>query len=567
MPANRSELRSAARRCLDVLGQNGVSYVFGSPGSEDVHYWRAFASNATDSEYIQCRHEQLAVDMARGYAHITGETQAVKLHGSIGTLNGALSIWGAYYTGTPLVVLSSYVSDHTSGNGPYELDFRHPTAQSSIIGSFTKWSVSADRADQIPEYAQRAARIAATAPEGPVFVTMPSSLLDEPLETTNCVRESPAPSTPSDEVTARIAERLHTAENPIILVSDLGAGSKGPDALLDIAETLDVPIYEAPKVRHTFPMDHPLYQGNTAYGVREQTPPYLAEDVDLVFVVGSSMPWYPPRSAAPDAEIIFLGMNALNPRRAHWNFPTDIIAKGDPAETLTELATLFDGTESSRPSDWRMKHVQWSELWESRIRDAPTDEVDPIRFTDYLNQILPDNAIVVNETVDHGSCITNIIDDGADRYFISAERMTAGGLGTGLGLALGAKLAMTDRLTIAIVGDGAYHYNPVQAAHGAAKEHDLPILTVLYDNSGYQVMQSAYESTYPYDPKTPEKYGVPITPSPEYAEQVDAWDMHAEHVSRPSETEDAIRACVKTVQNGTSSLLHVELPQIIESHP
>lgn len=574
MTSEQAPSNSTARSCLEALDRQGVSYVFGSPGSEDVHYWQAFGSDADVPEYVQCRHEQLAVDMARGYAQITGESQAVKLHGSLGTLNGALSIWGAYYSGTPLLVLSSYISDHTSGNGLYKLDFRHPTGQSDVAGSFTKWSISADNPGQIPEYAQRGIRVAEAPPEGPVFVNMPNSLLDAPLDDAEAGRgqkTAPAPSTPSNDVTAEIAERLQTAENPIAVVSDLGAGPEGPAALLDVAESLDLPVYEAPKVRHAFPMDHPLYQGNTAYGVRDQTPPYLAEEIDLVFVVGSSKPWYPPGKAAPDADIIFLGTNALNPRRAHWNYPADIVAEGDPATTLSELAAVFDASESGASpasgTDWRAKHETWDELWTARIEDAPADEVDPFRFTSHLDDYLPDDAIVVNETVDHGSCVTNVLRDGDDRRFVSAERMTAGGLGTGLGLALGAKLALPDRMAVTLLGDGAFHYNPVQAAYGAVQEHDLPLLTVLYDNSGYEAMRAAYEATYPYDSKTPEKYGGPIDPTPEYTEQVDAWGMHAERVTHPSEAEDAIRTCVETVRDGTSALLHVELPQTIDSHP
>jgi acetolactate synthase-1/2/3 large subunit len=195
--------------------------------------------------------------------------------------------------------------------------------------------------------------------------------------------------------------------------------------------------------------------------------------------------------------------------------------------------------------------------------------IDPFWLSHLLDDVLPDDAVVVNETIDHGSCVSNLVTDGVDRKFLAPERLNSGGLGSGLGLALGAKLAATDRLVALLIGDGSYHYNPVSAAFGAAEEHDLPILIIIYDNDGYQVMREAFEGAYPDQAEKADRYGAPIDPSPDYATQASAWNANGERVDDPDELLAALERAVSTVQHeNRSALLDVALvDEPIANHP
>ena len=74
---------------------------------------------------------------------------------------------------------------------------------------------------------------------------------------------------------------------------------------------------------------------------------------------------------------------------------------------------------------------------------------------------------------------------------------TNGGLGQGLGLALGVKLAKRDQPVVALMGDGGFLYNPVTQCFGVACEANLPFLTVLYNNGGYEAMRGNHLAYYP----------------------------------------------------------------------
>src|SRR5204863_8573020 len=91
-----------------------------------------------------------------------------------------------------------------------------------------------------------------------------------------------------------------------------------------------------------------------------------------------------------------------------------------------------------------------------------------------------------------------------------------GGLGMGLGTALGVKHALRERPVILTIGDGSFYYNAVPAAFGCCQEHDLPLLVVLFDNAGYFSQKNDVVREYPdgHPVRTNQFTGPSITPRP-----------------------------------------------------
>jgi acetolactate synthase-1/2/3 large subunit len=87
-----------------------IDYVITSPGSEWAPVWEALArqvlENRNGPKCVQCWHENLAVNIATGYAMYTGKPQAVLLHAATGTLHGAPGLFAATRAEVPMVVLS-----------------------------------------------------------------------------------------------------------------------------------------------------------------------------------------------------------------------------------------------------------------------------------------------------------------------------------------------------------------------------------------------------------------------------------------------------------------------------
>ena len=113
---------------------------------------------------------------------------------------------------------------------------------------------------------------------------------------------------------------------------------------------------------------------------------------------------------------------------------------------------------------------------------------------------------------------------------------TNGGLGQGLGLALGVKLAKPDQPVVALMGDGGFLYNPVTQCFGVAGEANLPFLTVLFNNRSYEAMRGNHLAYYPdgVAARSDIWHGVHI-PGPDYAKLVEPFGGYGERVEDPAQ--------------------------------
>lgn len=142
-------------------------------------------------------------------------------------------------------------------------------------------------------------------------------------------------------------------------------------------------------------------------------------------------------------------------------------------------------------------------------------------------------------------------------YFARAT----GGLGVGLGYALGVKLAMRERPVFALIGDGAFNYNPVPACLGVAEEYQLPVNIVVFNNGRYFSMELSLLGYFPDGAakKTGLHYGGPISPRPDYQMYAKAHGGYGVRVTEPQEIQAAIEQAVRANAEGKLSLIDVVL--------
>jgi acetolactate synthase-1/2/3 large subunit len=139
----------------------------------------------------------------------------------------------------------------------------------------------------------------------------------------------------------------------------------------------------------------------------------------------------------------------------------------------------------------------------------------------------------------------------------------AGGLGWGLGAALGAKLAAPDKLVVATLGDGAYMFSNPMVGHWVSAAHNLPILTVVFNNSRYGAVRNATMSMFK-DGVAGEHDGrtlADLDPAPPYDEMARAQGAHAERVEKPADLPEALaRARNAVLIEKRQALLNVITP-------
>jgi acetolactate synthase-1/2/3 large subunit len=142
-------------------------------------------------------------------------------------------------------------------------------------------------------------------------------------------------------------------------------------------------------------------------------------------------------------------------------------------------------------------------------------------------------------------------------YFGSSP---AGGLGWGLGAALGAKLARPDALVVSTVGDGAYMFANPTACHWVGQAHHLPVLTVVNNNAVYNAVRRATLGMYEKgvaQQKDDAMTLADLQPSPAFEKLIEASGGYGERVEKPADLPAALARAVKEVRNGRQALLNV----------
>src|SRR5262249_55018075 len=134
-----------------------------------------------------------------------------------------------------------------------------------------------------------------------------------------------------------------------------------------------------------------------------------------------------------------------------------------------------------------------------------------------------------------------------------------GALGTGLGTALGVKLAQPKHTVVCVIGDGALHYNPVPAALGFAQEYGVPILILLCALRRY-LSQTWNVHKYFAGGSAVRRgdfVGDVIAPTPDYAKLAEAYGGSGERVTRGDALPAALARALAAVAAGRCALLDV----------
>lgn len=202
------------------------------------------------------------------------------------------------------------------------------------------------------------------------------------------------------------------------------------------------------------------------------------------------------------------------------------------------------------------------EVWDKyRALNDGADSSSPIEpgvLCNALSENMPADAIYIDETIVHRPQILRRINRDNPQSYLRP----IGGLGQGLGTALGVKLATPDRPVVALMGDGALLYNPITQALGVARESNLPIMIVVFNNTSYAAMKRLHLSFYPDGDaaKSGIFHGVNI-PGPDYQELVTPFGGHGERVEDPKRLTGAIKDGLAAVAEGRVAILDVALSE------
>jgi acetolactate synthase-1/2/3 large subunit len=556
-------IESTAEAYLELLAARGVEYLFANAGTDFaplIEAWaKRLAQGAALPKPVTVPHETPAVAMAHGYAMVTGRPQAVMVHVIVGAANALAGLMNASRVGVPMLFTAGRNPITEAGlpgarNRPIHWA-QESFDQAALAREFVKWDYELRNFVQLETVVDRALAIAQAEPQGPVYLTLPREVLAEAHESFEYAPASRAPKPVSTmagpEAIAEAATVLAAASRPLIIAKAAGRDPAAVPALVALAEALGAPVVDQFHTHVNFPQDHELHGGFDAT-------PYLA-DADAIVIVESDVPWFPALKAPrAEARLIQVAVDPLFSRYPIRGFGADVALPGAPRLTLAALADALrarlDGnTVAERRQKTAAAGRERRAAAEARARALKGDTpIDMAWLSRCVGDVVDDRTIVVNEYDLDASqaCFRR-----PGTYFGSPS---SGGLGWGVGAALGAKLGKPDHTVICTVGDGAYIFGAPTAAHWVARAYDIPVLWIVFNNRAWNAVKRAVTSHAPDG--WAKRTGMPLTeldPPPDYEMVCQASGGWAEKVEDPAALPGALRRALEVVRGGRQALLNV----------
>ena len=483
-----------SNQLIKYLEARGVEHIFGLCGHTNIAVLAAL-SKSTKIKFINTRHEQIAAHAADGYARATKKASVLLSHLSPGLTNAATGVANASLDSIPMVVIAGDVPTHYFGKGPHqEVNLHADASQCEIYRPFCKRVWRVDSAHLFPEILEKAFILAESGRPGPVLIDVPMDIFSKEVDVAlfeRVLRNVPKLAKPSlDEETAeRIVKQLLAAKTPLLYV---GGGIMLADCtteLREFAEHLQIPVAHTLMGKGALADDNPLILGMTGFwGTKFINEKCKGAD----WILGLGTRFSEADCSSWEEEYTFnFGPTQLihidiDPSEIGRNYPVAIGAVADLKSALTALlrvAKKLCPAGVKRPEllaemaanrkDFVASNKEWNES-----NDFP---MAPQRILADLRTALPRDSIICTDVGWNKNGL-------AQQYpvYEPGTIFTPGGfatMGFGSPAALGAKVALPDRVVVALVGDGGWGQNPAVLA--TAKESDIPVIWVIMNNHAF----------------------------------------------------------------------------------
>jgi acetolactate synthase-1/2/3 large subunit len=508
--------RLVARR----LKAHGVNWLFTLSGG---HLFSIYdGCRAEGIAIVDVRHESTAAFAAEGWAKVTREPGVCALTAGPGVTNGMSAMASAQANHSPMIVLGGRAPALRWGQGSLQEIDHVP-----FVRPLTKLAATAGGTEEISGLIDMAFHAALAPHGGPAFVDFPLDYVfmeaAEPESTHGDVAaDRDLQSAPGGAI-ERAGELLQGAERPVIMAgTDLYWGH-GEDVLLDLVETLRIPVFLNGLARGCVAADHELFFSRA----RSQA----LKEADVALVVGVPMDFRLGFGGAFGEETEIVVVDVAEPQRPH---PRPVAAEcyGALGATLADLQAAAGGKALS------------SERWVSELRAAETERreaerveredarepLHPMRLYAELGGVLERDAIVIGDGGDYVSYAGRVIDSYQPGCWLDPGPF--GCLGTGPGYALAAKLAHPERQVVMLLGDGAFGFSGME--FDTLVRHGVNVVGVMGNNGIWALEKHPMEFLYGYS------VAAELRPGTRYDQVVEALGGHGELVERPQDVRPAL---------------------------
>ncbi|MEP6559179.1 MAG: thiamine pyrophosphate-binding protein [Burkholderiales bacterium] len=534
---------NGADALVRMLQLNGVRHIFGLCGDTSLPFYDALARLDHGMDHILTRDERSAGYMADGYARVTGKVGVCEGPSGGGATYLLPALVEANESSIAVLGITSDVSVGSRGKYPLtELD------QQALYRPLTKWNTTVDRVDQIPGAVRGAFRAMTTGKPGSAHICLPYDVQKHEADPADVWAQPghdrfPAMrSAPDPAAVLQAATCLANARRPVIVCGGGVVIAGACEALDALATLLDVPVCTTVSGQGSLADTHPLNVGVIGANGGISATRDVVQQADLVLFIGcragstSTENWRVP---ARTTTIVHID---VDPMVIGANYRTDVALVGDALLALQALHTAVQtqlhgktyqgGSGQALATAARVaKQAVFAPLAASL--DTP---IKPERVVDLLNNLLPDNAVVVCDPgtpCPYFSAYFNAARSG--RQFITNRAQ--GALGFALAAGIGAQIGRPGAPVVSVMGDGSFGFTCGEMETLVRRK--IPLKMVVFSNAVFGWIKASQKEGYGQ-----RYFSVDFTRT-DHARVAEAFGVKAWRVSDPAQLEEALRAALR----------------------
>jgi acetolactate synthase-1/2/3 large subunit len=574
--------RSGSDYMVDVLKSLGIEYVCSVAGSSfrALHESVINYGGNKSPEFISCCHEEASVAIAHGYAKIEGKPIAIFAHGTVGLQHASMAVYNAYCDRVPVYIVIGNNIDVTKRDAAYG-EWPHSVQDAAaMVRDYTKWDDLPISLEHFGESAVRAYKIAMTPPMGPVLIVADSELQEHPIEegVNPRVPKLTMPSPPQGDSGSVVeaAKMLVQAENPLIVVDRYARTQAGIDLLVQLAETLQVPVIDQ-AARMNFPTRHPLNQSSRRAAVVLSADVIMGLEATDFWSAMNTMHDQVNRTshsiAKSDVKTISITTGDLYTKANYQDFfryqPVDLAMAADPEATLPSLIEeVKRQLTSGRKQALRDRGKKLAASHQQALELARTDasyawDASPVSTGRLCAEIwaqIKDEDWSLVSLLRHFSWWPLRLWP-FDKHYQYIGIQGGGGVGYNAPASVGAALANKKhgRLSISIQDDGDLLFGP--SVLWTAAHHKIPLLSVMHNNRAYHEELMHVQRMANRHNRGIDRAHIGTTfedPAVDFAKVAQGLGVYAEGpITDPNEIAPALKRAIAVVKRGEPALVDV----------
>jgi acetolactate synthase-1/2/3 large subunit len=461
---------NTAELLVQCLENEGVEYVFGLPGEENLHILEALKKSSI--KFITTRHEQGAAFMADVYGRLTGKAGVCLSTLGPGATNLMTGVADANLDGAPLVAITGQV-----GTDRMHIESHQYLDLVAMFAPVTKWNSQIVRPGITPEVVRKAFKVSQKEKPGAVHIDLPENIAAMPVEGKPLQKDTKEKIYASYRSINSAAVAISKAKNPIILVGNGAIRSHAAEALTEFATQMNIPVANTFMGKGVIPYTHPL----ALWSVGLQQRDFITcgfEQSDLVIAVGYDLIEFSPKKWNPQGNIPVIHIGEMSAEIDSSYIPIAEVV-GDIGDSLHEIMKRADRTGKPTPYAASLRsEIRADYEYYANDEGFP---IKPQKIIYDLRQVMGPEDIAISDVGAHKMWMARHYHCDRPNTCLISNGFAA--MGIAIPGAVAAKLVYPDRKVVAVTGDGGFMMNCQELE--TALRVGTPFVTLIFNDNGY----------------------------------------------------------------------------------